>query len=195
MGVSSMQGCRSSCILVSADAQPGQEAYNRRPTMTRLVLIGSVLCTCFLSTLAGDNPRFFVITVPDAQFAAVKGKVADLLIEQRTFANTAERRAWVMEGWRDYVRKDNTSIVVKVYCDSVQHLEEGGIKLTGQRLDKMSSSVNGTMVTITVSDDPLDLMDKLGLQEKEEPMAKLFLPLLQEKEEPMVGKPEVRTQP
>lgn len=124
------------------------------------------LCAVVSAACAGHSPTLFVIVVPDAKFRAIYERLGDVLMEQRAFTNTAERREWVMEGWYDWVSKSNTNVVFKVYCDSVQHVEEGGVKLTDARLQRLREALKTAQATVEVTEDLYSLTDRLGLRER-----------------------------
>jgi hypothetical protein len=112
---------------------------------------------------AQETPLLAVITVPATQFAAVTNKLADKLIEQGALPNTPKWRSAVLEGWQDYVKKDDTSVVVKVYCDSVQHMQAGIYKVTPERIRVILDYVGNATVRMRVTRDLSGLMEEYGL--------------------------------
>ena len=136
--------------------------------MRRLWLIGAMLVLLAVARAgAQDNPLLVVIAVPETVFSSVTNRLADKLLEQQGLPDIPRWRDWVLQGWQDYVRRDNTN-VTRIYCDSVQNMQKGIYPLTPERIQAIAAHLNNAQERIGVTRDLEGLMEQYGLRPKNE---------------------------
>lgn len=134
--------------------------------MNRLILAITFFALCIGVAGAEDRPLVVVIDVPAAEYASVTNKLADKLLEHHALPDIPKWRDWVLQGWQDFVKKTSSNEVVKVYCDSVKHLEQGSYKVTLERLAEIRAHVENPQLRIQTTRDFNGLMEQYGLEVK-----------------------------